>query len=534
MYSVLPILRMVSKPLFGFVADRFRLQKTLFLVFQTIVMMCFFFIQFIPEIPKTTHISLDCDALTYIKKCNGGPVDDNMFGKLKAEGAITCQTVCVVDNAQFMGEMCAQWRTPQFCDPVIHLDPNTSLDVNFQSFLLMEHSVQVKNCLFFRVNKVVFDDSTEHTPYCSNLTSIPCTVHCSSMLVNDIIADAALGSSMLALPQFWALLVVLSVSMIAIASVTSVGDAICFSILGDKRNRYGYQRMWGAVGWGLMAIIAGLLVDAVSGLQVEKNYSPIFYMSAIFLLFDMLASGQLKYSQPAPSGSIVHDVKKLLIEPRIIVLLVWCVCVGLSSGFIRQFLFWHLEDLSSEVDQRWMKTLEGLLVGVQCFGGELPFFFLSGYILKKLGHVHAMSLVLLGYGIRFLLYASLSNPWWFLPVEMLQGITYGIFYSTMVSYASVVAPRGAETTVQGLVTAVHEGVGMSLGNLLGGVLYESYGGGQAFFIYSIMSIAIFFVHVFAQIYLKSPNLKVTENDYTAHYAAPKDAISIGQEMEEIH
>jgi hypothetical protein len=26
----------------------------------------------------------------------------------------------------------------------------------------------------------------------------------------------------------------------------------------------------------------------------------------------------------------------------------------------------------------WIKTLEGLVMGVQCFGGELPFFFISG------------------------------------------------------------------------------------------------------------------------------------------------------------
>jgi hypothetical protein len=28
---------------------------------------------------------------------------------------------------------------------------------------------------------------------------------------------------------------------------------------------------------------------------------------------------------------------------------------------------------------QWMKTIEGLVMGVQCFGGELPFLFLSGW-----------------------------------------------------------------------------------------------------------------------------------------------------------
>lgn len=96
----------------------------------------------------------------------------------------------------------------------------------------------------------------------------------------------------------------------------------------------------------------------------------------------------------------------------------------------------------------WMKTLQGLAMGIQCFGGELPFFFISGRLLKKIGHIHAMSLVLIGFGVRFLLYSVLSNPWWVLPIELLNGVTFGLFYSTMTSYASIVAPTGTEATLQ--------------------------------------------------------------------------------------
>lgn len=98
-----------------------------------------------------------------------------------------------------------------------------------------------------------------------------------------------------------------------------------------------------------------------------------------------------------------------------------------------------------------MKTLQGLVMGIQCFGGELPFFFLSGWILKKIGHIHATSLVLLGFGLRFLLYSLLINPWYVLPIEFLNGITFGIFYSTMASYASIVAPAGTEATLQVII-----------------------------------------------------------------------------------
>jgi len=83
----------------------------------------------------------------------------------------------------------------------------------------------------------------------------------------------------------------------------------------------------------------------------------------------------------------------------------------------------------------------------------------SGWFLKKLGYVHAMTLVLFAFGVRFLIYSLLSHPWAFVPVELFQGITFGIFYSLMVSYARAISPPGAASTVQGLIGAVFEGVG---------------------------------------------------------------------------
>jgi MFS family permease len=89
-------------------------------------------------------------------------------------------------------------------------------------------------------------------------------------------------------------------------------------------------------------------------------------------------------------------------------------------------------------------------------------FLLADRILRKIGHVHAMSLVLFAFGARFVIYSYLKNPWWCLPVELFQGFTFGLFYATMASYASIVAPPGTEATMQGTVGAVFEGIGKYL------------------------------------------------------------------------
>lgn len=61
-YTILPISGLVAKPLFGALADKFRLHKTFFLAFQAILAIAFFGINFIPDIETSADVVLACDG----------------------------------------------------------------------------------------------------------------------------------------------------------------------------------------------------------------------------------------------------------------------------------------------------------------------------------------------------------------------------------------------------------------------------------------------------------------------------------------
>jgi len=104
-YTVLPITGMLAKPIFGAIADRFRLQKTLFLAFQIVTALSFFAIQFIPEIQTGSTARsavLDCDAETFFRFC-GNDIDGCAAARLVAETSsndttISCE-VCMLCSA---------------------------------------------------------------------------------------------------------------------------------------------------------------------------------------------------------------------------------------------------------------------------------------------------------------------------------------------------------------------------------------------------------------------------------------------------
>lgn len=114
-----------------------------------------------------------------------------------------------------------------------------------------------------------------------------------------------------------------------------------------------------------------------------------------------------------------------------------------------------MEDLVSENDDRnqmaWLKTLQGLIQGIQCFGGEIPFFFLSGWIIKTMGHINCMALVLGTMAVRMYLYTIIENPVWIIFIELLNGISFALGFAVKMSYAKNISPPGTSNTVIGFV-----------------------------------------------------------------------------------
>jgi len=61
----------------------------------------------------------------------------------------------------------------------------------------------------------------------------------------------------------------------------------------------------------------------------------------------------------------------------------------------------------------------------------------------------------------FFLFSIIKNPVYILPVEILNGVTFALFYSGAISYANLSTPAGAEGTFQGVIGTALTGLGLS-------------------------------------------------------------------------
>ncbi|XP_076246428.1 sugar baby transporter isoform X2 [Calliopsis andreniformis] len=394
--------------------------------------------------------------------------------------------------------------------------------------------LQINKCVYIHVLTAAFSDNNVYKPACKNYATTTCTATCpDNPKFNKLLEETEVSPKDItenSTYQFHSFLWATIISWIGMAVVVSIADAICFNLLGEERRKeYGKQKMWGSIGFGIFGISAGYLVDVFSKGQVEKDYTCIFYIMLITMIFDIMLSATLKKKNPESSEgepSILWELFNICKDGNVLVFGWWCIGAGMSTGVIWNFLFWYTEDLATSSQIAWLKTLQGLLTGVQCFLGELPFNFISGGVLRKLGHVNVMSLVLLVYAIRFMAYSTVKNPWWFLIIEVLHGPSLGLCWPTMVSYGDKVTPPGTKATIQGFIGAIFEGIGVSSGSLLCGWLMDKYGGVTTFRVFSVG--VLLWLACFWLIQLLLRKLQISPiylgHNHLATYANPDDAI----------
>ncbi|CAL1299105.1 unnamed protein product [Larinioides sclopetarius] len=275
---------------------------------------------------------------------------------------------------------------------------------------------------------------------------------------------------------------------ICMGSLASLSDAACFSALGEKTEMYGKQRLWGTIGWGAFALLAGYLNQIATGSSTKYNYSAGFYMSVALFVIDLLVIPKLQLADTRTSKNIFRDVTALIIKPKIILFMCLAFFTGLFRGIASYYIFLYLRDLNAS------QFVLGCASAILCFLGELPFFFLSGWIILKIGHMNTFIVSFAAYGARFLSYSYIKNPWWCLLIEALQGPCHGSLYAAMTGYATIVAPEGTEATVQGLASGVYEGLGVAAGCLLGGYGFKNLGGRETFFWVGVTGFVLAFLN----------------------------------------
>jgi hypothetical protein len=74
-------------------------------------------------------------------------------------------------------------------------------------------------------------------------------------------------------------------------------------------------------------------------------------------------------------------------------------------------------------------------------------FWLSGNIIRAVGTKSVLTLTVLSYVVRFVMYASITRGWHAIPAEILRGLTFAIFWSAATTHVYDISPKGLSATM---------------------------------------------------------------------------------------
>lgn len=90
--------------------------------------------------------------------------------------------------------------------------------------------------------------------------------------------------------------------------------------------------------------------------------------------------------------------------------------------------------------------------------------------------------------LRWLLLSTVTSAGPLLAVQALHGVTFGVWYLSMVRFVQNLAPNRLRTTLQS-VASMCLGVGMIIGYLVGGQIMDASGGATLYRMSSVSALA---------------------------------------------
>ncbi|XP_067012148.2 major facilitator superfamily domain-containing protein 6 [Anabrus simplex] len=389
---------------------------------------------------------------------------------------------------------------------------------------------------------------------------------------------------------FFLLLLLVIIGEFFSAPAITLADSAVITLLGEDADLYGHQRMFGSLGWGLAMFFVGIALDHSTSFpdhpcgpdEREKNYTICFATFSVLMGCAIITATQITFRYDFPAEQTIEQPEKQppemsyedtmqqqlaqqlnlpqLAEPTKVPLetkstapLVgktkmfaqttreipeWVTVLkqfanlkcasflfvswfmGFGIGLIFTFLFWHLQDYEGS------PTLFGVASVINHISEIFAYFF-SFRLIKQIGHVKVLCLGLVGNILRFLYISWLTEPWWVLPFEFMQGITHAAVWAACCSYIAHNTPQQLRSSAQGVLQGLHHGLGRGCGAVIGGIFVNYFGTTATFRGYGISCIFVLAAFVFINFYRKDTGfvseLPPTEDPHqvaeeTAHLA----------------
>jgi nucleoside transporter len=251
------------------------------------------------------------------------------------------------------------------------------------------------------------------------------------------------------------------------APTLALTNSLAFHHLTDSEKEFGYVRVGGTIGW----IVAGLVLW---GWRELGSTDPTFalsgdtlFLAGIFSVIMGVYSISLPDTPPNKEGTnpwAFLEAIKMLKNKRFAIFIIISFVVATELMFYYVLTAPYLTSQEIGVPSEQIT----LVMAIAQLAEILVLAFLLPYFLPKYGIRKTLTLGILAWPIRYIIFAIGEPVWLVIAALSLHGFCFVFFFAASQIYVDTVAPRDIRASAQSLLALVNLGVGMYVGSIFAG------------------------------------------------------------------
>ncbi|MCL7747402.1 MFS transporter [Halalkalibacter alkaliphilus] len=254
-------------------------------------------------------------------------------------------------------------------------------------------------------------------------------------------------------------LVMMFILFFFVSPTTALGDSLAQKTSVQKKVSFGRIRLWGSLGFAITSLVVGYVLTWIG---VEKIMLPMLFMA----LTALAVAFSIKDVPGTNKPVTVLDAVKLTTKPSLFLFLLLAFFISVSHRANDIYLGLYIVELGGPEAMIGWAWFVGVIA-------EALIFATTAYWFRKWSPLTFVILAGVLYGARWILMAFVENPWWILPIQLLHGLTFAVFYIAAFQIINKLIPEHLLATGHVLFITVIFGLAGIIGSLFGGFVIEA-------------------------------------------------------------
>ena len=243
-------------------------------------------------------------------------------------------------------------------------------------------------------------------------------------------------------------------------------EAMTLNHLGNDSHRYSVIRLWGSLGFIVIAVLIG---DLLQSYQADIIPLVVLFTFAVISFTSFIVPEKLN-TPHAEHSPIWHVVK----QPQVLAFLLVCFLMLCSHGPYYTFYTIYLQELG------YSSHMIGVLWAVGVLA-EVIIFLLMHRLLPVFGARKLLIFTLLLTTVRWLIIGFFADDLSMLFIaQLIHAFSFGVFHSVGISLVHDYFTGSHQGRGQALYSSVSFGAGVAVGSLVSGLLWDQWGAGVLF------------------------------------------------------